>query len=1141
METQDITNDSHEVNTILRSVSSDTLESGTSPIAEFIAKVNADPHTAVQDYDAPPILVDEDWYARCGAVTDKQRTIAKSLHDTLARVGAPLDPDGLRDYVAGLDAKALTKLLMHYDTVAPLYEKMLRRLAGVDSAKKAAPASNDLSERIARVQAKLDGVGDDKALKKAMRDQRRLVCAEMMTAAHHGGVRVMFVHSINANGTCTSDYAKEKQYQTEHGEPMPLDAPGRCHTPGKRPHGLDWNSAAYKELDQIERLFESKPRGPNLNWGVAVGPQDRLMMVDFDGPDGIATFERMRASGEIPETVIDVSGSGGYHAFLRVPEGWNIRNSARAIPSMPGVDIRGEGGQVVCSGSLHKSGRRYQWLPGHSFADVPIADAPLSVLHAAYFASKEGHSEAPDGTKAPPDTMAGRKDAPAPAASATASDNPFAAVGSGLGGGRKSDKSETGFVAKLSHIGDDTEAGQDGCYDKPIFTALCAWFGEHRREVETVDAAPAIEAIRARVIELGPRAADKTSADRYQSDEYLNEQVKKARDFVLAKRAEAREEPEEPELPWGFSIENERGKARLMYTYPAKKGKPDRTVEVCNPIKVLGRVRDERQSGWGKLIEFQNDQNEPYRTVVHDSDIVSNQVPLVSRLANKGLDPSYDECRTLMRFLNTVRCDRTLTNVSSPGWHGTETYTSPLGEAIGPKADEFMLADDCGTQDRKVAGTLEGWQEAANAACMVHQNPYWKLGVLAGFAGVIIDLTGLPTCGINFIGETSKGKSTAQALQASVSSNPKEGRGVRHALRTTNNSIENLIQTGNGVSVAFDELGLVDAQKVSELVFMLSGGIDKARQQASGGLRVQRTWQTFYTLSGERSITQMITEDARQKKREGISPRCLDLSVDGGTDCKAWWMAKVKGYEHNYGHALPVFVRWLIEHGYNEHPELLRSEIDCLTTRLVGFEAQGKLRRAAVTLAILWRVAEIVHGCGLLAPWAPSELFGDELCEWPECGRLALFQQVWGAYQEGEGKSLTQTDSGATEVFLTALRARWGEFAKVGSHLEDRNRVVLGWWDDSYVYIPCSNVTLLVPGLGKTENGIRRVLAGAGVIEKQDKNLVHHYLPNVLGMGGVPHVRVPRDLAPAEIMDEDENDNAMGVVGAGLRQRKGRR
>jgi hypothetical protein len=1137
METQDITNDSHEVNTNLQKVSSGILESGSSPIAKFIAKMNTDPLTAVQDYDAPPILVDEDWYARCGAVTDKQQTIAKSLHGTLARAGAPLDPDGLRVYVAGLDAKAMAKLLMHYDTVAPQYEKMMRRLAGVGSPKKTAPASNDLAERIARVQAKLDGVGDDKALKKAMRDQRRLVCAEMMTAAHHGGVRVMFVHSINANGTCTSDYAKEKQYQTEHGEPMPLDAPGRCPTPGKRPHGLDWNSAAYKDLDQIERLFEGKPRGPNLNWGVAVGPQDRLMMVDFDGHDGIATFERMRASGEIPETVIDVSGSGGYHAFLRVPEGWNIRNSARAISSMPGVDIRGEGGQVVCSGSLHKSGRRYQWLPGHSFADVPIADAPLSVLHAAYFASKEGHSVAPDGTKAPPDTMAGRKDAPAPAASATPSDNPFAAVGACLGGSRKN---ETGFVAKLSCIGDDTEAGQDGCYDTPIYAALCAWFGERRREVETVDAAPAIEAIRARVIELGPRAADKTSADRYQSDQYLNEQAKRARDFVLAKKAEEPEEPEEPELPWGFSVENERGKARLMYTYPGKKGKPDRTVEVCNPIKVLGRVRDERREGWGKLIEFPNDQNEPYRTVVHDSDIVSNQVPLVSRLANKGLDPSYDECRTLMRFLNTVRCDRTLTNVSSPGWHGTETYTSPLGEAIGPKADEFMLADDCGTQDRKAAGTLEGWQEAANAACMVHQNPYWKLGVLAGFAGVIIDLTGLPTCGINFIGETSKGKSTAQALQASVSCNPKEGRGVRHTLRTTNNSIENLIQTGNGVSVAFDELGFVDAQKVSELVFMLSGGIDKARQQASGGLRVQRTWQTFYTLSGERSITQMITEDARQKKREGISPRCLDLSVDGGANCKAWWMAKVKGYEHNYGHALPVFVRWLIDHGYNEHPELLRAEIDRLTTRIAGVDAPSKLRRAAVTLAILWRVAEIVHECGLLASWAPSAYFGDELCERPECGRIDLFTTVWDAYKAGEGKSLTQRDSGATEIFLTTLRARWGEFAKVEGNLEDRNRAVLGWWDDNFVYIPKSNVATLVPGLGMAEDAIRRVLADAYVIAKQGQNLVHQRLPRVLGLGDAPHIRVYRAHAPTEVMLEDD-DKPFGEVGAGLHQRKGRR
>src|SRR5262249_21543270 len=46
------------------------------------------------------------------------------------------------------------------------------------------------------------------------------------------------------------------------------------------------------------------------------------------------------------------------HLLFRWP-GIDIRNSASRVA--PGVDVRGEGGYIVCAPSMHPSGKRYAW------------------------------------------------------------------------------------------------------------------------------------------------------------------------------------------------------------------------------------------------------------------------------------------------------------------------------------------------------------------------------------------------------------------------------------------------------------------------------------------------------------------------------------------------------------------------------------------------------------------------------------------------------------------------------------------------------------------------------------------------------------------------------------------------------------
>ena len=95
-----------------------------------------------------------------------------------------------------------------------------------------------------------------------------------------------------------------------------------------------------------------------------------IFVVDVDGLDAEATLRRLEAEhGALPATV-EVITARGRHIYFKWPQE-PVRNSAGKIG--PHIDVRGDGGYVLCPPSIHPSGRRYSWSVDS--ADR-IADAP---------------------------------------------------------------------------------------------------------------------------------------------------------------------------------------------------------------------------------------------------------------------------------------------------------------------------------------------------------------------------------------------------------------------------------------------------------------------------------------------------------------------------------------------------------------------------------------------------------------------------------------------------------------------------------------------------------------------------------------------------------------------------------------------
>ena len=152
---------------------------------------------------------------------------------------------------------------------------------------------------------------------------------------------------------------------------IPLQARGKAPV---MKHGLnDW----FSDPEDAQKLWTQQP---NLNIGVVCGsPSHGLLVFDFDideerEKDGYATLSQWEKSqGELPETAVAITGSGGMHYLYRTDR-TNIRPSAN--PEL-GVDVRCDGGYIVAPPSIHPNGRRYEWQDHPE--DTPIATATGAV------------------------------------------------------------------------------------------------------------------------------------------------------------------------------------------------------------------------------------------------------------------------------------------------------------------------------------------------------------------------------------------------------------------------------------------------------------------------------------------------------------------------------------------------------------------------------------------------------------------------------------------------------------------------------------------------------------------------------------------------------------------------------------------
>ncbi len=175
--------------------------------------------------------------------------------------------------------------------------------------------------------------------------------------------------------------------RAEHTAPAQMEA-CQCLTC----HGF---YAGTQDIARVEEMLRLHPRGL---LATRTGAVSGTAVVDVDAPHGLPTMRQLIGDGALPRTVVQRTGSGGYHLVYKHP-GAGKRVMSGAGKGGTGVDIKADDAYVVVAPSVHpRTRQRYQWvgpfsgeltpLPGYWVERLreperPIRTSPISLQAAA--------------------------------------------------------------------------------------------------------------------------------------------------------------------------------------------------------------------------------------------------------------------------------------------------------------------------------------------------------------------------------------------------------------------------------------------------------------------------------------------------------------------------------------------------------------------------------------------------------------------------------------------------------------------------------------------------------------------------------------------------------------------------------------
>jgi Domain of unknown function (DUF927) len=265
-------------------------------------------------------------------------------------------------------------------------------------------------------------------------------------------------------------------------------------------------------------------------------------------------------------------------------------------------------------------------------------------------------------------------------------------------------------------------------------------------------------------------------------------------------------------------------------------GDDDPPVRISQSFELLGLARGAPNArgetdSWGTLVRFRNRDDKTRDVIISFADLHADVGPLCGLLADKGMDiersdPARKAFATFL--LKTVSQARVMLAPRTV-WAtvvGERLFVLPSESITGRALTERVVLAASATCSCEASGTLEGWK--TGVASLATGNVLAVLSISSAFASPLLRLAGYESGGIHLWGPSSIGKTTLARGCASVWSRGDETGGFG-SWRATANGLDGTLAGASDIGLAFDEISMVDGAELYQMIYMIAGGVGKAR------------------------------------------------------------------------------------------------------------------------------------------------------------------------------------------------------------------------------------------------------------------------------------------------------------------------
>ncbi len=165
----------------------------------------------------------------------------------------------------------------------------------------------------------------------------------------------------------------------------------------KVPIEKGWQNRTENDIDHLKYMLKTNP---DLGVGLVTGKISNVVVLDVDprngGNESLTQLEKEYE--KLPKTLTSITGGGGKHVFFQAPD---VPLSSRC-GFFPGLDAKGERGQVVLPPSSHPNGTLYRWMEEptkDAISPIPVWLHELMMSKAKIEPKGESDGKIPEGSR----------------------------------------------------------------------------------------------------------------------------------------------------------------------------------------------------------------------------------------------------------------------------------------------------------------------------------------------------------------------------------------------------------------------------------------------------------------------------------------------------------------------------------------------------------------------------------------------------------------------------------------------------------------------------------------------------------------------------------------------------------------------